>query len=120
MGSFFARVAARWVCVASSNHREDNMAKQKLNDIVTELNRNAHVYRCEVKRGKAWVEGVPVDAVVDGVPIAFTRRRYGTATFTWCDAFIAGHWQSLGDPWQKVMPSLSDIRTALDMACSRT
>lgn len=69
----------------------------------------------EERRGKTWVCGNDVSAIVGGLPISFTRRRYGSATFCWAMALIAGEWVDLGDPWQKVTPSKKDIEEALEI-----
>lgn len=62
-----------------------------------------------VIRGRVFVGSMSVDVIVDGVCVSFTRRRYGTATYTWADALIDGSWVSLGDPWPCVRPKTSDL-----------
>lgn len=60
-------------------------------------------------RGRVFVGSMGVDAVIDGVCVNFTRRRYGTTTFTWAESLIDGVWVDLGDPWPCLRPSKSDL-----------
>ena len=60
-------------------------------------------------RGRVFVGSMSVDTIVDGVCVSFTRRRYGTTTYTWAEALIDGLWVDLGDPWPCVRPKTSDL-----------
>lgn len=43
------------------------------------------------------------------VEFRYTRRRYGTTTYTWVEAQIGGEWVSLGDPWPAVTPKRREM-----------
>ena len=67
-------------------------------------------YFPEVIRGSVCLAGAEVHRIVGGIPINFVRRRYGRSDFyCWVEAFIAGEWKSLGDPWPKVTPAAAEI-----------
>lgn len=48
--------------------------------------------------------------------LRFTRRRYGSTTYTWVEALIDGQWVELGDPWPCVTPKRSEIGAAIEAA----
>jgi hypothetical protein len=60
-----------------------------------------------------YINGRKVHRVIDGVPLNFTRRRYGKTTFTWVEAFDGLAWRSLGDPWPAITPAANQIREAV-------
>lgn len=68
-----------------------------------------------VIRGRVFVGSMGVDAVVDGACVSFTRRRYGTATYTWAEALIDGLWVDLGDPWPCMRPKTSDLKREIEV-----
>lgn len=70
-------------------------------------------YEPTERRGKVWLDGNTVDAVIAKMPISFTRRRYSNTTFCWVEAY-AGGWFSLGDPWQAVTPSRKSIEDQIE------
>lgn len=73
-------------------------------------------------RGKPCLADCFVDAIVSGYPVSFTRRRYGSTTFTWAMFFHNGQWVSLGDPWQGTkwpVANLAEcIRKAIPPRCA--
>lgn len=79
----------------------------KGNDMQAEL--TALGIESTIIRGNVCVASMFVNEIVDGIPLSYTRRRYGSTTFTWVDAFIGGEWVSLGDPWPCIKPKRSDI-----------
>lgn len=62
------------------------------------------------------LDGRRVNRVVDGVPLAFTRRLYPGQTFTWAEAHVGGRWVDLGDPWPAVTPAAKELRAAIAAA----
>lgn len=64
-------------------------------------------------RGKTYLHQMTVDKFLDGIPLCFTRRRYPGMTYTWVEAFLAGEWVNLGDPWPCLMPPVQEVREAL-------
>lgn len=84
-----------------------------MNKLQAEL--NATGVRWLLYRGQEMVDGQFVHRVVHGVPVSLTRRRYSNATFCWAEAYIGGQWVSLGDPWQKVTPSLMELSAEVRM-----
>lgn len=71
-------------------------------------------------RGKVWLAQMPVDRLLDGIPLNFTRRRYGGnvhragVTYTWVEAYINGQWVDLGDPWPVLNPPVAAMRQEID------
>lgn len=45
--------------------------------------------------------------------LKFTRRRYGSATFTWVNYWDGAGWRSLGDPWPCIVPARAEIEAAI-------
>ncbi len=58
-------------------------------------------------------------ANIDGHDVKFTRRRYGSRTFTWVHVYLNGEWVSLGDPWQAVMPAKAEILRQIEKVVSK-
>jgi hypothetical protein len=58
----------------------------------------------------------PPDRTLNGFDFWFTRRRYGTATFTWVEYRKHGDTAkvSAGDPYQKITPSQKDLKELID------
>ena len=48
------------------------------------------------------IDGREVARRVNGVAVAFTRRRYGRQSYCWADVYVRGRWVCLGDPWPAV------------------
>ena len=53
--------------------------------------------------------------VIDGVlyPLRYTRRKYGSKTYTWIETTINGENRDLGDPWPTLNPKRSEIEETL-------
>jgi len=77
-------------------------------------------------KGEA-IAGHVVDALVDGVPVAFERRKVSKydprpnlagKSCTWARAYLDGQWRSLGEPWTHARPSNSELAIAIDFARS--
>lgn len=69
------------------------------------------------------IGGHAVDAVVDGVPVAFERRKVSRydpraqlagKSCTWARAYLDGQWLSLGEPWTHARPSNSELAIAIN------
>ena len=50
---------------------------------------------------------------IRGYPLTFTRRKYGTHTYTWACIEVEGQSVSLGDPYPGVHWRQSDLDTAV-------
>lgn len=59
------------------------------------------------------VDRPPAQATVLGKPVWFTRRRYGTRTFTWVQTDIGGTLRDLGDPWPCITPKRTEMEDAM-------
>lgn len=81
-------------------------------NILERLHAMGYKQAYEHKRLGIVLDDMAVAAIVDQVPIAFTRRRYSNATFCWVH-FYAGGWSDLGDPFQCVTPSERSISEEL-------
>ena len=46
--------------------------------------------------------------------LSYTRRRYGTTTYTWVSVLLGGEWVELGDPWPAVRPKMAEILKAVE------
>ena len=49
------------------------------------------------------ISGCEVHGRYNGIPLHFTRRRYGKTTFTWLDWWNGSEWVSAGDPWPSIV-----------------
>src|SRR5690606_9918894 len=54
-----------------------------------------------------------VHAVLDGKPLNFERRRYGSTTYTWVYVYHAGQWRQLYDPWPCITPKVAEVRETM-------
>lgn len=67
-----------------------------------------------MKKDYPRVDGRPVHAVVEGVPVSFERRSYGRGVmYCWAEAHLDGSWESLGDPWPCITPRKSELVEAI-------
>ena len=53
--------------------------------------------------------------MIDGVqyPLRYTRRKYGSKTYTWIETTINDKNLDLGDPWPTINPKRSEIEETL-------
>lgn len=70
-------------------------------------------YKPRLIRGKPCLNDCPVDAIVR-IPLSYTRRRYGSTTYTWVMGFISDAWVQLGDPWPCVTPRKTEIEREVE------
>lgn len=49
---------------------------------------------------------------IDGHEVRFTRRRYGSTTYTWASVRYAGQDLDLGDPWPCITPKRVELEDA--------
>lgn len=67
-----------------------------------------------MKKDYQFVDGRPVHAVVEGVPVSFERRSYGRGVmYCWAEALLDGRWISLSDPWPCITPRMSELAEAI-------
>jgi hypothetical protein len=70
-------------------------------------------YSSQIIRGKTFLDGLDVADIIGKVPVSYTRRRYGSQTFCWVEAYVGG-WFSLGDPWPSVTPRRAEIEAQIN------
>lgn len=61
------------------------------------------------------LSGYSIHARVDGLPINFTRRRYGTTIYTWVKYHDGEQWVDLGDPWPSPHVPVKELRESIKL-----
>jgi hypothetical protein len=68
-----------------------------------------------MKTDKPRLGDMYVDDYLDDLPLNYRRRRYGRKSYVWVEAYIAGRWRSLGDPWLCITPPRIQMQEAIKL-----